>query len=345
MFDRELLSLLGFTPTAPPVSEKDVLDRVRLLKEKAGAAPNLVDPWASPQVKRTRNLQPLKCPCGGTIEFGDLRVGACQSCKATCRVMDPPPANPTPVPEPILKTAVEEANARLKAEREYSLQLSADLSAANANSDILLRSLEKSNTQVGELLGRVETLGKDLSEANSMIAATGRERDEARRLVKRMDDEGHKVRALLDKRRHNGQNDQFNPLSFIVERALAECDEWIEWAKKEIRATKALAQFHEDAHNKTLIELHELRKERDRLKVAGCKPVHATMPPPDLCDAGMGAALYEANRNVSKWRTRAQEARHALRTVYAAMKGVVGGVEGGGLTFPLNEPDGGDDDD
>lgn len=36
-------------------------------------------------------LQPLKCPCGGRIEFGRVRVGHCMNCGASCRVMDPPP--------------------------------------------------------------------------------------------------------------------------------------------------------------------------------------------------------------------------------------------------------------
>ena len=35
-------------------------------------------------------LQPMKCPCGGKIEFGRERVGYCQKCGASCRVMDPP---------------------------------------------------------------------------------------------------------------------------------------------------------------------------------------------------------------------------------------------------------------
>lgn len=37
-------------------------------------------------------LQPMKCPCGGKIEFGRERVGHCLNCGASCRVMDPPPA-------------------------------------------------------------------------------------------------------------------------------------------------------------------------------------------------------------------------------------------------------------
>ena len=36
-------------------------------------------------------LQPMTCPCGGKIEFGSERVGYCQKCGASCRVMDPPP--------------------------------------------------------------------------------------------------------------------------------------------------------------------------------------------------------------------------------------------------------------
>lgn len=41
-------------------------------------------------------LQPLKCPCGGKIEFGCERVGHCLTCGASCRAMDPPPAIPDP---------------------------------------------------------------------------------------------------------------------------------------------------------------------------------------------------------------------------------------------------------
>ena len=36
-------------------------------------------------------LQPMKCPCGGKIEFGRESVGYCQKCGTSCRVMDPPP--------------------------------------------------------------------------------------------------------------------------------------------------------------------------------------------------------------------------------------------------------------
>ena len=40
-------------------------------------------------------LQPMKCPCGGKIEFGRERVGHCLNCGASCRVMDPPaPSQP-----------------------------------------------------------------------------------------------------------------------------------------------------------------------------------------------------------------------------------------------------------
>ena len=46
-----------------------------------------------------------------------------------------------------------------------------------------------------------------------------------------------------------------------------------------------------------------------------------------------------------KWPFVSRKRHDALRTVYAAMKGVTGGVENGGLSFPLGEPDGGDDDD
>lgn len=41
-------------------------------------------------------LQPMKCPCGGKIEFGRERVGHCLTCGASCRAMDPPPAIPDP---------------------------------------------------------------------------------------------------------------------------------------------------------------------------------------------------------------------------------------------------------
>lgn len=44
-------------------------------------------------------LQPMKCPCGGKIEFGRERVGYCQKCGASCRVMDPPPSVPSQPPE------------------------------------------------------------------------------------------------------------------------------------------------------------------------------------------------------------------------------------------------------
>jgi hypothetical protein len=44
-------------------------------------------------------LQPMKCVCGGKIEFGDPRIGICQHCGASCRVMDPPPTVPSCQPE------------------------------------------------------------------------------------------------------------------------------------------------------------------------------------------------------------------------------------------------------
>lgn len=40
-------------------------------------------------------LQPMKCPCGGKIEFGRERVGHCLNCGGSCRVLDPPaPSQP-----------------------------------------------------------------------------------------------------------------------------------------------------------------------------------------------------------------------------------------------------------
>ena len=44
-------------------------------------------------------LQPMKCPCGGRIEFGRERVGHCMNCGASCRVMDPPPTVQSCPPE------------------------------------------------------------------------------------------------------------------------------------------------------------------------------------------------------------------------------------------------------
>lgn len=46
-------------------------------------------------------LLPMKCPCGGKIEFGRERVGHCMTCGASCRVMDPPPATGDEVNEKV----------------------------------------------------------------------------------------------------------------------------------------------------------------------------------------------------------------------------------------------------
>ena len=61
----------------------------------AGGVPGAVSSTAVDPAKP--GLQPMKCPCGGKIEFGRERVGYCQKCGASCRVMDPPA--PTQPPE------------------------------------------------------------------------------------------------------------------------------------------------------------------------------------------------------------------------------------------------------
>ena len=71
-------------------------DMLTLVLKDNGACP--VKPFAVTTTSTAVNpaktgLQPMKCPCGGQITFRDARVGTCQKCGTSCRVMDQPPGD------------------------------------------------------------------------------------------------------------------------------------------------------------------------------------------------------------------------------------------------------------
>ena len=51
-------------------------------------------------------LQPMKCPCGGTIEFGDMRVGVCGKCGHEARALEQPTNGESPCRDQLTVNAI-----------------------------------------------------------------------------------------------------------------------------------------------------------------------------------------------------------------------------------------------
>jgi hypothetical protein len=78
---------------------RDGSDTKVLIKDNNALGNRSIDfdaPVSSTAVNPAKpGLQPMKCQCGGKIEFGRERVGHCMTGGASCRVMDPPaPSQP-----------------------------------------------------------------------------------------------------------------------------------------------------------------------------------------------------------------------------------------------------------